>query len=82
MKRRRKAAGEFKALLPRCTRCGRTCARCGEEHWIVLFRGRTMGDEFQRVCCFCVIELNRSGVEGRLIGDTRLSLCPVRLSMN
>jgi hypothetical protein len=56
-------------VRPKCERCGRAIADCGFGHGLLCEHGR-----LQRICCWCVVELNTVGVDDVVIGAGR---CPV-----
>ena len=71
--------GQERHYHPRCYRCRRTLAHCGDDHWVSVRLGSEGRLGWHRICCWCVIELESLGVGTTVIDDNLSSRCPVRV---
>lgn len=67
--------------LPKCSRCDRTIAACGDDHYVSMVNSFNGDVWSERICCWCVIELAFMGIRNVdvTVQHDKPSGCPARL---
>ena len=62
----------------KCVRCSRSLARCGDDHYQGVIDVDRSAIVFERICCFCCVDLEALGASGIVLATDQPSRCPVR----